>query len=316
MTPLSLRRCVRATGRGLAAVLALACASPTPQALLDARAAYQAAEADAAVSRYAGVELHEAGQALDRAERAWSAESDPAETEHLAYLASRRVELAESAATRGVAIADAETLTSEREKMLLEIRTLEADRAISSAERARIEAEMRSREAETARLDAEQARRTAEDAVEREKKLREELADLQARETERGLVLTLGDVLFDVGQATLKPGAMQNLYRLATFLRENPERQLLVEGHTDSTGSDALNLDLSRRRAEAVTSFLAGNGVDPSRMEATGYGKAYPVAGNESAAGRQQNRRVEVVILDAGQKAAEQALPTPPLAAP
>lgn len=319
MSPLSpgaVRTPRRGARLGLAAALALACASPTPQALLEARSAYEAAAADAAVQQQAGVELHEARQALDRAENAWRSEEDAVETEHLAYLASRRVEVAESAAGGRTSIAEAEMLTRERDKMLLEIRTLEADRAVSSADRARLEAEARAREAESARLEAEQARRAAEEAAQREQELREELAELQARETERGLVLTLGDVLFDVGQATLKPGAMQNLYRLATFLRENPDRQLLVEGHTDSTGTDAFNLDLSRRRAEAVTAFLAGNGVDPVRMQATGYGKAYPVVSNDSSAGRQQNRRVEVVILDPGQQAADQMRPPPPVAAP
>jgi len=276
------------------ALFALACANPPPGALVDARSSYAGAEADPSVSRDASVQLYEARQALEKAEDVWEDTGDREETEHLAGLAATRTEIARAYAEGQVAVNEARALTRQRDKMLLEIRTQEADRAVSAAERARLQAEMRAQEAEA-------ARRLAEEAAESERKLRAELAELQARETQRGLELTLGDVLFDVDRATLKPGAMKNLYRLATFLREYPDRALLVEGHTDSTGSDEYNLDLSQRRAESVTGFLAENGVDPGRMLSRGYGKAFPVAGNESQAGRQLNRRVEVVILEPGE---------------
>jgi len=272
----------------------LACANPPPGALVGARSDYAVAERDPGVARLASVQLYEAKQSLDRAEAEWEETGDAAETEHLAELAATRVEIARAFADGAAAGEEARTLSRQRDQMLLEIRTQEADRAVSAAERARLEAELRAEEAEA-------ARRQAEEAAESERKLREELAELQARETQRGLELTLGDVLFDLDQATLKPGAMKNLYRLATFLREYPDRSLLVEGHTDSTGSDAYNLDLSQRRAESVTGFLAENGVDPSRMLARGYGKGFPIAGNDTAGGRQLNRRVEVVILEPGQ---------------
>ena len=132
--------------------------------------------------------------------------------------------------------------------------------------------------------------------------LEAELADLRADRTERGLVVTLGDeVLFDVDQAELKPGGMQQLARVAEFLRENPDRNLLVEGHTDSTAPDAYNLALSQRRANAVEDFLITQGVDPTRISAVGYGEQLPIATNDTAAGRQANRRVEIVVLDAGE---------------
>jgi outer membrane protein OmpA-like peptidoglycan-associated protein len=273
------------------------CAGPTPAALEEARSQYAVAEHDPVVARHGSVQLYEAKQALDRAESEWESTGDPEETEHLARLASTRTEIAQTSAKGGAALEEARRLTRERDKAVLEIRTQEADRAISAAEKARAEAELHAQEAEI-------ARRQAEEAAEAERKLREELAELQARDTQRGLELTLGDVLFDLDQATLKPGAMKNLYRLATFLREHPDRSTLVEGHTDSTGSDEYNLDLSQRRAESVTSFLAGNGVAPERLLARGYGKAFPVAGNDTAAGRQLNRRVEVVILNPGESPA------------
>jgi outer membrane protein OmpA-like peptidoglycan-associated protein len=132
--------------------------------------------------------------------------------------------------------------------------------------------------------------------------LETELAELQADRTERGLVVTLGDeVLFDVDRSDLKPGGMQQLTRVAEFLRQNPDRNVLIEGHTDSTAPDAYNLALSQRRANAVEDFLMTQGVEPTRIMATGYGEQLPIASNDTAAGRQANRRVEIVVLDAGQ---------------
>ena len=130
--------------------------------------------------------------------------------------------------------------------------------------------------------------------------LQAQLAELQAEQTERGLVVTLGDILFDVDEAELTPGGELQVARLADALRQMPDRNLLIEGHTDSTGTDAYNLDLSQRRASAVEGLLLIQGVDPTRVVTRGYGESYPVASNENAAGRQQNRRVEVVILQPG----------------
>lgn len=125
-----------------------------------------------------------------------------------------------------------------------------------------------------------------------------ELEQLKARETERGLMLTLGDVLFDTDSATLKPGALLTVRRLAAFLRDNPQRRLSIEGHTDSSGSAAYNQRLSEDRAESVRAALIREGVAPQRLVAAGFGESFPVASNSTAAGRQQNRRVEVVISD------------------
>jgi len=140
------------------------------------------------------------------------------------------------------------------------------------------------------------------EAREREiRTLQTELAELQADRTERGLVVTLGDeILFDVDEAELKPGGMQRLARVAEFLRQNPDRNVLIEGHTDSTAPDAYNLALSQRRANAVEDFLIAQGVDPTRISATGYGEGQPIATNDTVAGRQANRRVEIVVLNAG----------------
>jgi outer membrane protein OmpA-like peptidoglycan-associated protein len=109
-------------------------------------------------------------------------------------------------------------------------------------------------------------------------------------------VLTLGSVLFEPGQATLKSEALQNVYSLVTFMQEDSERTAIIEGYTDNVGSDAFNVDLSLRRAEAVRGFLIKNGVSGERVTARGYGEASPVASNDTEAGRQQNRRVEIVF--------------------
>jgi OmpA-OmpF porin, OOP family len=132
--------------------------------------------------------------------------------------------------------------------------------------------------------------------------LESELAELRADRTERGLVVTVSDeILFDVDQAELKPGGMQQLSRVSEFLRQNPDRNVLIEGHTDSTAPDGYNLELSQRRANAVEDFLIAQGVEPTRIAAVGYGEQLPLASNATAAGRQANRRVEIVVLDAGE---------------
>lgn len=272
-------------------MLALACATPpTPQGLLDAQAAYKNAAASENVQKNGSVELLEARRALERAESEWKNNGDAKETEHLAYLAQRRVKVAELWAAGRAAVAEGDAL---RGQLSEDTRAM-----VSSAEKARAEAET--------------AKQQAEEAAAREKQLRVELSDLQARETARGLEMTLGDILFDVGKATLKAEALKNLYSLVTFLKQYPDRAVLVEGHTDSTGSDATNLTLSQQRADSVRTFLTDNGIVPGRVLARGYGKAYPVAGNDTAAGRQKNRRVDIVILHPGESPEGKLRPAAP----
>ena len=135
-----------------------------------------------------------------------------------------------------------------------------------------------------------------------QKELQKELMQqLRAKQTAQGLVVTLEDVLFEVNGADLQPGAQPQLLRLVEFLKLNPDRKVLIEGYTDSIGSSEYNLQLSLLRAESAQSFLVGNGLPADRITAIGYGETRPEAPNDSATGRQQNRRVEVVILDAGE---------------
>jgi len=127
-------------------------------------------------------------------------------------------------------------------------------------------------------------------------RLQAEVDQLKARPTPRGLVMTLGDVLFNTGRAELNPGANRKLDQLAQFLNEHKERRVQIDGFTDSVGTDSYNEELSQRRANSVKSALLSRGVDSSRIGTEGYGKAYPVANNVDSGGRQLNRRVEVVI--------------------
>src|SRR5262249_19850147 len=124
------------------------------------------------------------------------------------------------------------------------------------------------------------------------------IAEIEGRQTDRGILVTLGDVLFEFNKSELLPAAQPRLDRLAEFLKQFPDRKLLVEGYTDAIGSESYNLELSRRRAHAVQAALLMRGIDSSRMAAEGYGKSYPVADNANATGRQMNRRVEVVVSD------------------
>ncbi len=128
--------------------------------------------------------------------------------------------------------------------------------------------------------------------------LRAQMEALQAEKTERGMVLTLGDVLFDLNEADLKPAGMRTVQRLSDFMLQYEDRRVRVEGYTDSTGAESYNQNLSERRAMAVRDALMAEGVARSRIEVIGYGEAYPVASNDTSAGRQQNRRVEIVISD------------------
>jgi outer membrane protein OmpA-like peptidoglycan-associated protein len=127
---------------------------------------------------------------------------------------------------------------------------------------------------------------------------------LNAKQTERGTLVTFGDVLFDYNKAELKPGAQGDIAKLAAFLQENADRKVIVEGYTDSTGSATYNQTLSERRANSVRAALVRMGVDPTRIVAQGYGKEYPVADNTSNSGRAMNRRVEVTISNDNQPVA------------
>jgi outer membrane protein OmpA-like peptidoglycan-associated protein len=128
--------------------------------------------------------------------------------------------------------------------------------------------------------------------------LKRQIAELNAKQTERGLVITLGDMLFQTNKLELKGAAASNLDKLVAFLNSNPDRNVLVEGHTDNVGTDDYNRSLSQRRAESVRSYLLSRDIAANRIDASGKGENSPVASNSDATGRQMNRRVEVIIAN------------------
>ncbi|MCF8144275.1 MAG: OmpA family protein [Deltaproteobacteria bacterium] len=290
----------------LLAVALTGCAT-TPKAndAIDrAEAALKSAQSNPDIVANAPVALYEARQALDQAKEA----EDLGEATHLAYIAEKKAQLAAEISETKMAREKLTLLGQEREQILLKAREHEA-------EQARLKAELERRRSGISRQQAQQARREAEMSLqqarlEREKalkaeqaaqELQKELEKLKAKQTDRGYVLTLGDILFEFDKAQLLPGAMNTIYRLAEFLKKYPERKVIVEGHTDGVGSAEYNLGLSQRRADSVRDALLRSGIGPDRIISKGYGKDYPVASNDTEAGRQQNRRVEVVILEESQ---------------
>jgi outer membrane protein OmpA-like peptidoglycan-associated protein len=216
------------------------------------------------------------------------------------YVANAKVDTARAVAETRFAEDQRVTLTAQREKARLDARTREVDTAKLQAAAAQAEGAAQKSQADSARADAQSANSAAElaaiTAAQQAADYQKQIDALQAKVTDRGLVLTLGDVLFSTGRADLKSGSSGNLNKLVAFLDKYPQRTAAIEGYTDSVGSEGYNQGLSERRADAVRSYLIAQGVDSSRLSASGKGDRSPVAGNDSAEGRQQNRRVEVII--------------------
>lgn len=262
------------------AVSALAACQTLPKrdpALDAAEREYREAAADPMVQRQAAAELGQVRGMLTRAQRYYSVEHNLEQTRHLAYLASVDLQALRAQANRRDADAQVQQSGAERDRLRLQAREAELARA-------------RAGEAD--------ARRSASDAQEQAARLQRDLAELDARNTQRGLTVMLKDMLFATGRAELQPGVRRSIDRLAEVLRQHPERRVLIEGFTDSTGGAAMNQRLSQRRAEAVRGALVRSGVAPDRVEVRAFGEEYPVADNATAAGRQQNRRVEILFSD------------------
>jgi len=278
-------------GIAVAAVLLAGCASaPTkPAGSAQVRAKLTALQGDTSLANGAPVALKEAEVAVVQAE---IVEKDLVLAAHRVYIADRKVDTARALAETHAAEAQRLVLTEKGEKARLEVRTHEADLAKNDAVVARAESEVQKTAASNAQLAANASELQATE-------LQRQIDILQAKPTDRGLVLTLGDTLFATGKAELKSGATANLNRVTAFLNEYPQRTAAIEGFTDSMGSDEMNQSLSQRRADAVKSYLVGQGVGTARLSASGRGENSPVGDNGSAEGRQQNRRVEVVISQA-----------------
>ena len=297
------------------AALAGCASTPTPnEALTDARSRVATAQRDTSVTKLAPDELARATEALRVAEKAQTDHAKKGNIDHLSYLTVQRVAIAQETASSRSSQAITAGAAAERDRMRLAMRTAEADSAnrqlaVSEASNAQKASALATADATNAQqanaLAAADANAAAsamrEQAIKdsnaaREASMQSQLDELNAKKTERGMVVTLGDVLFDTGRATVRHGASNNMAKLAAFFQRNPDRRASIEGYTDDVGSDATNLNLSERRATAVMSELVSLGVPSDRLTMRAHGKAMPVADNATAAGRQMNRRVEIVF--------------------
>lgn len=264
--------------------------------LSEARSDYRIAQDTPQAREFAAAELREAGLALNLANEAWARDDGRAQVDHLAYLAKQQIALSQALGRQRAAEQAVSQANALRDKQRLAARTDEADAAKASADAAQREAKASQQQADVARQQAEAARQQAGDSQARNEQLEAQLREMNARQTERGLVITIGDLLFDNNQAVLKPEGLRGIDKLVDFMKQHPQRQALVEGFTDSIGGEAANLGLSGRRADAVRRALLEQGLGAGRVTARGYGEAHPVASNDSAEGRQLNRRVEIVV--------------------
>lgn len=255
----------------VAIVIVSGCGSiPQNASLTEAHRNYNNAQTNPQVTNMAALELKEASNFLEKADAALNNRENDTTVNHLAYLANQQVAIAQETARGKVAELVVTNASGKRNQILLDARTAEAD---------------------------ESKRQVAFDQVliaEQERQLRE----LNAIKTERGLVITLNDVLFRTDMAQLEPNGVRTVQKLADFLRQYTQRNVLIEGHTDSTGSHIYNQELSDRRAHSVRMALIDNGISSNRIASHGYGEAYPVASNDTAANRQLNRRVEIILSD------------------
>lgn len=277
----------------LIAVAILSGCSSMPQnsTLSEAQNSYNSAQAYPQASNLAPLELKEASDALNKADNALSQGDSDARVTHLAYIAKRKADIALETAKRKTDELIVTNAGAERNELQLAARTAEADTAKQQVAIVQNTADQQAvaLAAASANTARDQALIAQQDA---------QLSALNAKKTERGMVITLGNMLFSTDKARMDSGGMRNVQKLADFLNQYPKYKVLIEGYTDSTGSDSLNQKLSDRRANSVQAALIDMGIGSDRVTARGYGKAFPVTSNNTAAGRQMNRRVEIVLSD------------------
>ncbi|MQA42528.1 OmpA family protein [Rugamonas aquatica] len=275
--------------------------TPTTTSLLDqTRGDFMAAQSNPSVAANAPLEFKAAADALDRANAAAAKKDSLDEIDKLAYIAKQKIATAQEVAKGKRAEADIANAGRQRDEIRLEARTAEANQARMSADQAKSQANQAKADADAARAQADAAANSARDEAAKNAALQQQLADLQAKQTDRGIVITLSDVLFNVDRAELSAEGMRTAQKLADVLMQEPQSAVLIEGFTDSTGTASHNLELSQRRAESVRNALIGMGVKSDKIATRGYGEAFPVASNGDAGSRQLNRRVEIVLSQNG----------------
>jgi len=327
-----MNRCLLKISLVLIPVLLVACTA-TPKkdlALERVRDELTSLKSNPELAGYAPLAVGEAERALRNAELATGDELYRA---YLVYMADRRIQIARTMAEREQNEQALDALKQQHSAMLIKASQLEADQARGEAERARLlvattseeaqrareereaalaneaesaraaqlsaeEADQARRLAESRASEADYARREAEIASQQIDSLTRQLENLQLRQTESGVVVTLGDVLFASGETQLVDGGLSSLEEVVDLLQTEPNKKIRVEGHTDSLGDAETNLQLSEQRAQAVREALISLGVAADRVTALGMGEDFPIASNEDEAGRARNRRVDVILLD------------------
>jgi outer membrane protein OmpA-like peptidoglycan-associated protein len=284
MTNMKLTPAARPVGIALAALLCISGCAPRQNVEVEKVESDFALLSDNPTAQSAApAEFAEAQKAVRETRQAWEKRGDKEETEHLAYLAERKTQIAAWKIRQAQAEQTAANLKEQRKELLDNAQQLNTLRA----------------EQKASQLQQSVTQYQQESAAQRQTitLLEQRLGKLQARSTARGLTLSLGDVLFETNKAELKPGAEHNLSPLVEYLRDNPDQQVVIEGHTDNVGTAEFNQSLSARRADAVKTALIHQGVEANRITARGLGESLPVASNDSAAGRLQNRRVDITLI-------------------
>jgi len=325
------RRGVQLVLAGLILLLLASCTTAPKKdlALEQVRSQLEELKADPDLAGYAPLALGEAERALRQAETA----TGDTQRIHLIYMADRRIQIARAIAQHEQLEQELDRLETERNELLVRASQLEAEQARLEAERARMMSQATAEDAQRAREEAMQAqhreaesertarqaieeaeqakalaassataaqlaRREADLALEQADTLRRQLENLQLRQTESGVVVTLGDVLFESGQTELRKEAMASLVEVVDLLQSEPDKEIRIEGHSDSVGDANTNLEISQKRADAVLEALVSLGVEAERVTTQGMGEDFPIASNETEEGRAQNRRVDVILLD------------------
>lgn len=303
-TPFKLRLGVtqRLLTLAAATLIIAACASAptTLEGVAEVRGRLTTLRTNQELATLAPIEIQAAEGAVRAAEKP---QQDRALATHFLLIADQKVEIANAWAQSRLYENQRSALSTQGTEAQLAARTREADRARSAADIANDQAAMARHQANiardataTANEQSAAARNDADAARAETQELQRQITDLNARMTDRGLVVTLGDVLFETGKSELRGGIPQNLDKLAAFLTRFETRTIQIEGHTDSVGTDSSNQILSQQRADSVQGYLVQHGVNSSRIVSSGMGEVSPIASNDSSTGRQQNRRVEVII--------------------
>jgi outer membrane protein OmpA-like peptidoglycan-associated protein len=278
----------------------------TPMDLLEARNAVRIAK-DAGADQYAAAELQKAQDLVNRAEDYYRRKQGSGPIGTVAREAAQTAEEARVMSIKGAqdaqlaqerkAAAD-QTAQAQADAQAQQTAAAQAQAQASQAEQARQQAELAKQQAAQQAQQAEQARQQAEaDKTQMRARMLQQLNQvLETKDSARGLIVNMPDVLFDTGKADLKPTARERLAKVAGILISYPDIRVEVDGHTDSTGSLDFNERLSQQRADSVRSYLSSQGVSSSAITTQGFGPSQPIASNDTAAGRQQNRRVELVV--------------------